>query len=211
LISVSGIKKSYGAIKVLEGLDLEVKDGQTTCILGKSGSGKTTLLKIIALIALPDSGSVTIDGRTFRFPSKEKIPRPAPGVSYSFQEPLLVPFLDAVENITRVIPPSDLPSGWTHDDVESLLSRLGLGERLHHSPKKLSVGEKKRVDIARALLKPSKVLLADEPFSNLDPDSRERVASELKNFAMKGGTVVYSAVAPEEGRYADFVLNFKLA
>jgi ABC-type multidrug transport system ATPase subunit len=201
------VEKNYGAIRVLEGFDVEVKDGQTCCIVGRSGSGKTTLLKTMALITLPDRGTVTVGRQTYSFPTNLSVVSPAPGVTYSFQEPLLVPYLTAIENITRVLSLSSPPS-LLQEGASDLLSRLGLGDRLNHLPKKLSVGEKKRVDIARALLRRSNVLIADEPFSNLDRKSSELVATELKSYASKGGSVVYSTVDPADKEYGDFVLEF---
>jgi putative ABC transport system ATP-binding protein len=87
------------------------------------------------------------------------------------------------------------------------LSRLGLSKRLDHLPSKLSVGEKKRVDIARAILKGSSILIADEPLSNLDPASSLMVMELLRAHANNGGSVIYSAVEPTDGKFADNIVN----
>jgi ABC-type lipoprotein export system ATPase subunit len=84
-----------------------------------------------------------------------------------------------------------------------MLSSLGLADRVHHRPSKLSVGEKKRVDIARALLRKRDILVADEPFSNLDPDTRAIVAHQFQRHAVAGGILVYSSVDPSEAKFAN--------
>ena len=183
-------------------ISFEVPNGSSCCLLGRSGCGKSTALKIAALIAQPDSGTISIDGvvvNSDHGPNTLQSGRP---IGYSFQEPLLLPFLSALEN--TILPDSTPDSERVAKD---LLSRLGLSERISHAPSKLSVGEKKRVDIARALLSKPKVLIADEPFSSLDPDSRAQVSSLFDEFLQGGGTLLYSAVDRSHSTWAKAVLD----
>lgn len=195
--------KSYGAIKVLEGVDFEIEDGHSLCIYGQSGCGKSTLLKMVALITFPDRGSMLIDGaETTKMTPAQLEETRRQKIAYSFQEPLLIPYISALENITDIV-------GAPKDKAAEVLSALGLSERLHHRPGKLSVGEKKRVDIARALLKGSKIIVADEPLSNLDPGTAERVMALLKEHTSKGGILVFSSVEPTESRFADETISMQ--
>jgi ABC-type lipoprotein export system ATPase subunit len=197
MIKLESVSKSYGSIKVLETFSFGVETSKSVCLVGRSGCGKSTLLKIVALIAKPDSGNVIIDGidvNGLKDPELQTLRRKK--ISYSFQEPLLMPYLTAVENLTEVI-------GVSRETAVEVLSKLGLSHRLRHKPSKLSVGEKKRVDIARALLRGSPILVADEPLSNLDPANGVEVMNLLKAYARKGGTVVYSTVEPSDAKFAD--------
>jgi len=201
MIKLEGVYKSYGAIRVLENFSYEFEEAKAICIVGKSGCGKSTLLKIIALIAAPDKGLVLLNGREINgfdeweldLVRKEKI-------AYSFQEPLLIPYMTTLENLTEIL-------GAEKEKAVEMLSKLGLSDRLSHMPSKLSVGEKKRVDVARAVLKGSVLLVVDEPLSNLDPSMGLKVMELLKAHARNGGTVVYSAVEPSDARFADCVIN----
>jgi len=123
-------------------------------------------------------------------------------VSYTFQEPLLIPYITVLENITEV-------TGTAKDKAVELLTQLGLGERLNHRPGKLSGGEKKRVDVARAILRGKPILVADEPLSNLDPETGDKMMEVLKSHAEQGGTFVYSCVEPSETKYAAQVINME--
>jgi ABC-type lipoprotein export system ATPase subunit len=123
-------------------------------------------------------------------------------VAYTFQEPLLIPYITTLENVTEV-------TGAPKEKAIQVLTELGLGERLSHRPPKLSGGEKKRVDVARALLRGAPVLVADEPLSNLDPETGERVMNMLKAHAEGGGILVYSSVEPSESKYASQVINME--
>jgi ABC-type lipoprotein export system ATPase subunit len=197
MIKLEGVSKSYGSIKVLEDFSFGVETSKSVCLVGRSGCGKSTLLKIVALIAKSDSGNVIIDGidvNGLKDPELQTLRREK--ISYSFQEPLLMPYLTAVENLTEVI-------GVRRETAVEMLSKLGLSHRLKHKPSKLSVGEKKRVDIARALLRGSPILVADEPLSNLDPANGVEVMNLLKAYARKGGTVIYSTVEPSDAKFAD--------
>ena len=203
MITLENVYKSYGAIKVLEGMSLQVEPGKSLCILGKSGCGKSTVLKLIALMTRPDKGGLFIDGRDVTKMAETEIEAMRRrSIAYTFQEPLLIPYITALENITLVL-------GTPKDDAVDLLTHLGLGERLNQRPPRLSGGEKKRVDIARAILKGSSILVADEPLSNLDPDSGSKVIELLTRHASEGGVLVYSSVEPVQAKFADEVVDMK--
>jgi len=203
MIKLQGVYKNYGAIRVLEGMDLQVEEGKPLCVLGRSGCGKSTLLKLMALITRPDKGSLIVDGKDMaKMTDAEMDSIRREKVAYTFQEPLLIPYITALENVTEVI-------GAPKDRAVEVLTQLGLGDRLHHRPPKLSGGEKKRVDVARAILRGSPILVADEPLSNLDPETGEKVMGLLKAHAESGGILVYSSVEPSESKYASQVVNME--
>lgn len=201
MLKLEGVYKSYGAIRVLENFSLDTEQAKSVCIVGRSGCGKSTLLKIIALIASPDKGQMWLNGtETSHLKEAELDVFRRDNVAYSFQEPLLIPYMSALENLTDIV-------GAEKENAVELLSQLGLSERLGHMPSKLSVGEKKRVDVARALLKGSSLLVADEPLSNLDPSTGVKVMELLNRHAKNGGTVVYSSVEPSDARFADYTIS----
>lgn len=201
MIRLDGVHKSYGSTKVIEGLDLQIEEGRSICILGRSGCGKSTLLKLIALIARPDSGEVLVNERSVNAMSDAEMSEVRrKSIAYSFQEPLLIPYISALENAT-------IMTGATKSRAMELLGLLGLSERLSYHPSQLSGGEKKRVDLARALLKGSPVLVADEPLSNLDPDIGSEAMELLLTHVEKGGSLVFSAVEPSQTKFAVQVVN----
>jgi putative ABC transport system ATP-binding protein len=196
MIKLEGVYKNYGAIRVLEGMNLQVEEGKPLCILGRSGCGKSTLLKLLALITRPDKGALLFDGEDVAGKTEAEMDETRrEKVSYTFQEPLLIPYITALENVTEV-------TGAPREKAVEVLTQLGLGDRLNHRPPKLSGGEKKRVDVARALLRNTPVLVADEPLSNLDPETGEKVMRLLKAHASDGGILIYSSVEPSETKYA---------
>ena len=197
MIQLMGISKFYGSIKVLENASLEIQKGTSLSVIGHSGCGKSTLLKIVALITRPDRGVLTIDGQQINgLPEGRLQEIMTAKVAYSFQEPLLIPYMTTLENITDVLQVNS-------KDAIEMLSLLGLSERLNHRPSKLSSGEKKRVDIARAILRRRSILVADEPLSNLDPSSGLKVMTLLKEYTLNGGTLIYSSVDPADAKFAD--------
>jgi ABC-type lipoprotein export system ATPase subunit len=203
MINLEGVYKNYGAIRVLEGIDLQVEEGKPLCLLGRSGCGKSTLLKLIALITRPDAGSLLFDGKDVASMTNSEMDETRRlKVSYTFQDPLLIPYITALENVSEV-------TGVPKDRAIQVLNELGLGHRLHHRPPKLSGGERKRVDVARAILRGTKVLIADEPLANLDPETGDKVMRMLMGHAERGGILVYSSVVPGEAKYASQVVNME--
>ena len=202
MISLRSVYKSYGSIKVLENFNFDIADGESVCIVGKSGCGKSTLLKVIALIANADKGDIVIDGRNANeLKQAEREELMMKKMAYSFQEPLLIPYMTALENLTEVV-------GATKERAVEVLSKLGLSNRLNHKPSRLSVGEKKKVDVARAVLRGSPLLIADEPLSNLDPTAGLTVMQLLSTHVKSNrGLLIYSSVEPSDSRFAERVVT----
>ncbi|MDA0675747.1 MAG: ABC transporter ATP-binding protein [Proteobacteria bacterium] len=180
--------KARQPLHVLKGVDLVVREGETVALVGPSGAGKSTLLHIAGLLEKPDSGDVVIagqnagrlgdDGRTL-------IRRDNIGFVYQFHH--LLPEFSALENV--VIPQSiaGLKRRAAETRARELLAMLGLSERVHHRPGKLSGGEQQRVAIARALANAPRLLLADEPTGNLDPHTAGEVFDLLLRIARRAG------------------------
>lgn len=176
MIRAKGIEKSFGSLKVLKGVALEVNDSEVVSIMGASGAGKSTLLQILGTLSTPDSGSLTIDGvDVFRLGSRVLSEFRNKRIGFVFQFHHLLPEFTALENV--MIPA--FIAGRSRKDAETaakeLLTELGLAERFTHKPSELSGGEQQRVAIARALINKPAVLFADEPSGNLDSKTKDEL------------------------------------
>ncbi len=167
ILKLTNINKSYGDNLVLKDFNLEVEDGQLVSLLGPSGCGKSTLLKTIAGIVQEDSGSIFIDGKdiTNLVPEKRD-------TVIVFQDHLLFPHMTVRDNIGFGLKMRNIPKSAINNTVEELLSMIKLDDKANSYPSELSGGQQQRVALARALAVKPKVLLLDEPFSNLDPALR---------------------------------------
>lgn len=202
-IRLEGVYKSYGAVKVVEGISLLAEEGKSLCLVGRSGCGKSTLLKLMALIMRIDSGNLIIGGKdTAKITDSQMDELRSEKVAYTFQEPLLIPYISTLENVI-------VATGASKEKAREVLAYLGLGNRLNYRPPKLSGGEKKRVDVARAVLRGTPIIIADEPLSNLDSETGEKVMGLLLTHREKGGVLVYSSVESREARYANQVVNMQ--
>lgn len=166
------IEKSYGDLKVLKGIDLEVVKGEVVAIVGASGAGKSTLLHILGTLDTPDSGIVSLDAiNVFNRSAKELAAFRNKTIGFVFQFHNLLPEFSALENI--IIP--GLIGGSDEKTVRSrateLLKILGINHRADHKPSELSGGEQQRAAVARALINSPKLVMADEPSGNLDSKS----------------------------------------
>ncbi len=185
-------------IEVLRGVDLTVGEGELVALLGPSGSGKSTLLQAVGLLEGGFSGSIKLDGEEVSATSVDRqteIRRQKLGFVYQFHH--LLPDFDALENV--ILPqliadasPEDATVRATH-----LLSKLGLAERLHHRPSKLSGGEQQRVAVARALANRPKLVLADEPTGNLDEHTADLVLGEFMALVRSEGSAAIVATHNE--------------
>lgn len=176
MIKTTGITKSYGDLKVLKGIDIEIKDREVVSIVGASGAGKTTLLQIIGTLDRPDSGTVTFDGTdTSRLKGKPLSSFRNTHIGFVFQFHQLLPEFTALENVCI---PAYI-AGKSKNDAEKrakeLLGFLSLTDRLEHKPSELSGGEQQRVAVARALINNPSVILADEPSGNLDSENKNEL------------------------------------
>ncbi|MFQ5950664.1 MAG: ABC transporter ATP-binding protein [Candidatus Geothermarchaeales archaeon] len=204
MIEAVDIYKAYGAIKVLEAFNLTVEEGSSLAIYGRSGSGKTTLLKILGSFVEPDRGTVYIDRRDVsKLEEKELAELRSRLVGFSFQESLLLPYLSAVENVLWPAYRKGASKSKLEERAVDLLSKSGLGERLDHEPGRLSVGENKRVDLVRALLREPTVVIADEPTSNLDSETASNVLKMLREYTDRGGTLVYSTTSSKAAEFSE--------
>jgi ABC-type lipoprotein export system ATPase subunit len=212
MISLEGISKIYrtrdGQVKALDGISFQVEEGEFVVIRGPSGSGKTTLLLIVGGMLRPTEGRVVVnEGDLYSMNERERARFRAKNIGFIFQMFHLVPYLNVIENVL-------LASGAKWDKAErararELLRRLGLLEREGHKPSQLSVGERQRTAIARALFNRPKIILADEPTGNLDPDNAEEVFGHLKEFHEEGGTVLVVTHGESADRYADRILHLR--
>lgn len=169
MLKAIGLKKRYGQLDVLRGIDLEIRSGEIVSIVGSSGAGKTTLLQLLGTLDKPDSGHVELDGiNPFQLSQKELARFRNTQIGFVFQFHQLLPEFSALENVMMPA----LISGATKSDAQnrafSLLEKLGLADRANHQPTALSGGEQQRVAVARALVNQPKVIFADEPSGNLD-------------------------------------------
>jgi iron(III) transport system ATP-binding protein len=169
-IQLKGIEKSFGTKKVLENINLDVKNGEMLALLGPSGCGKTTLLKVIAGLLKPDKGDIVFD-----YKSVVDIPTGAREVVMVFQDYVLFPHLNVAENIGFGLRMAGIPKKERSKKVSQLLELVQMKGFENRYPRQLSGGQKQRVAFARALAVEPKVLLLDEPFSNLDYRLREEM------------------------------------
>lgn len=176
MIKATGIKKSFGNLLVLKGINFEAKEGEVVSIVGASGAGKSSLLQILGTLSTPDEGSVIIDGvDIFSLKGDKLADFRNKKIGFVFQFHHLLPEFTALENV--MIPSMIGGESISESKIRAkeLLSFLNLGERLTHKPSELSGGEQQRVAIARALVNNPSVVFADEPSGNLDTKTKEEI------------------------------------
>jgi putative ABC transport system ATP-binding protein len=190
IIRVERVKKHYGDVEILKGVDLTVSAGKFTAIMGKSGSGKSTLLGIIAGLEKPDEGNVFIMGQKLDGMSdRDMATLRRRSIGIVFQGFSLIPSLTALDNV--LLPTffaTETSAERRHQRGIDLLKQVGLGERLYYHPATLSGGEQQRVAIARALMNSPSILLADEPTGNLDQETGASVLELLLDLGRTHGT-----------------------
>ncbi len=199
-MTIHGVSKSYGNLRVLKDVTLTVRPGSVTVILGQSGSGKSTLLRTINHLERVDDGFIAIDGELigyrqdadtlYELGEKDILQRRV-DVGMVFQNFNLFPHLTVLENIVEApITVRKLPRAEAEALALELLARVGLSDKAHSYPRQLSGGQQQRVAIARALALKPKVLLFDEPTSALDPELVGEVLDVIKELARTGTTLI---------------------
>ena len=176
MIDLVGIKKSFGTLEVLKGIDLHINKGEVVSIVGPSGAGKTTLLQIIGTLDRADAGSVRLNGvDVCRLKEKELSVFRNRQIGFVFQFHQLLPEFTSLENVMMPALIAGVSSVDAMKKAKDTLDFLGLSERASHKPSELSGGEKQRVAVARALINHPSVILADEPSGSLDTQNKEEL------------------------------------
>jgi lipoprotein-releasing system ATP-binding protein len=212
MLKASGVEKSYGQLKVLKGIDLEVQRGEVVAIVGASGAGKSTLLHILGTLDQPDAGKVFIHQEDVFAKSQHNLALfRNKKIGFVFQFHNLLPEFSALEN---VMIPGLISNNVSDKEVKArarhLLDMLGLAERLEHKPSELSGGEQQRTAVARALINSPDLILADEPSGNLDSKN----AVDLHNLFFQlrkdfGHTFIIVTHNEELARMADREIELK--
>lgn len=192
ILSLSGIEKSFkqgfGRLDILKGVDLKVRQGEITALLGRSGSGKSTLLNIAGLLDNPDKGEVTLSGEKVTTAKDcERTLLRRDYIGFVYQSHNLLPEFTAAENVMIPMMIAEKSKKEAKERALYLLDMLGLADRATHRPAALSGGEQQRVAIARALANSPKLLLADEPTGNLDDENANVVFEMLLSVIKQTG------------------------
>lgn len=189
MISLRGIRKSYGNLTVLDGIDLDISPAEIVSIVGPSGAGKTTLLQILGTLDRPDSGTVSYDGQmVLDLPDNRLARFRNRNIGFVFQFHQLLPEFTTLENAALPALIGGESRAEAFARAEGLLHDLGLGERLGHRPAQLSGGERQRAAVARALVNKPSVILADEPSGSLDSRNRRELHDLFIDLRAKTGT-----------------------
>jgi heme exporter protein A len=184
LLEARGLRRSFGGLRVLRGVDLTVRAGQAVVVAGANGAGKTTLLRLLAGLARPESGEVRVLGRPLRGDGEEA----RRAIGFVSHQSLLYDDLSLAQNLTFAARLYALPK--PAEAARAALESAGLASRAEDSPRRLSRGLSQRASIARALLHQPRVLLLDEPFTALDAAAAERLRAELAGRMAAGLGVV---------------------
>ncbi len=195
MIKIENISKKYhskgNSVVALNEVSLSIEKGEFISIVGPSGSGKTTLLLCMGGLIHPSVGKVNIDGASiYDLDIKERAAFRLRNLGFVFQTFNLIPYLTALENVQIPLSLAGNNNGNQTERATELLEKLGLGDRLNHKPRELSIGQQQRVAIARALANNPKIIMADEPTGNLDPNTTNETVAYLNLLNQTGITVV---------------------
>jgi polar amino acid transport system ATP-binding protein len=201
MVQARGIRKAFGELTVLDGLDLDIERGEVVCVLGPSGSGKSTLLRCVNQLERPDAGVVAVDGEVIGYRHgggdrlqqlhRRELARQRSRIGMVFQRFNLFPHRTVLENVVEgACTVNREPRAQAEEHARELLGRVGLADRADAYPNHLSGGQQQRVAIARALAMRPAVMLFDEPTSALDPELVGEVLEVMKDLARAGMTMI---------------------
>jgi len=209
-IELRGIKKRFGELEVIKGIDLAARRGEVIALIGASGSGKSTLLRCINLLEAPDEGEIIFDGEaldlkrgrdgTLHAANREQITRLRAGIGFVFQNFNLWPHMTVLDNVIEApVHVLGIPRKQALAEAETLLEKVGLAEKQRTYPAFLSGGQQQRAAIARTLAMHPAVILLDEPTSALDPELVGEVLGVIRQLAEEGRTML---IVTHEMRFA---------
>lgn len=211
-----GIRKVYdtGAVKVeaLKGIDLSISRGEFTAVMGSSGSGKSTLMNILGCLDQPTDGEYLLDGEPVRDLRKEDLATVRNRkIGFVFQNFHLLPRTSALENVELPLLYRSENYSWKQmaEMATEALERVGLGDRVNHTPNELSGGQQQRVAIARALVTRPEILLADEPTGNLDSKTSLELIDFLQQLNSEGITIMMVTHEPDIAQFTSRIVTMK--
>ncbi len=214
MLRMESVSKQYrhrgGVVAALEGASLTIGNGDFVSVVGPSGSGKSTLLLMLGGMLSPTSGRVLLNGESlYDLESDRRARLRKRWIGFVFQTFNLVPYLTALENVEVPLYLSEVEPRAQRERATALLERVGLGERLHHRPCELSVGQQQRVALARMLANEPALVLADEPTGNLDPETSQQVIGFLDEINREGKTIVMVTHDPRAAERTKRTLRLK--
>ena len=188
---VKRFESQHGVVDAVNDVSLRIESSEFVALYGPSGCGKSTLLMMAGGLLSPDDGRLAIDGvNPYDLTPNQRASFRGDHIGFVFQQFYLIPYLDVLDNVLVC----ELAGEGENEDLRAratdLLEMFNLSNRLHHVPSALSVGEQQRVALARAILRKPKLLLADEPTGNLDPENAKIILDSLSSFARDGGAVL---------------------
>jgi len=212
MLKMENVTKTYPhrgqLVTALNRANAEIRDGDFVSVVGPSGSGKSTLLLMLGGMLSPSGGRVLWDDQSiYDLDANARAQLRKQKVGFVFQTFNLVPYLSALENVQVPLFLSNADEEEQKDRAAALLERVGLGDRLHHKPSELSVGQQQRVALARMLANDPAVILADEPTGNLDPETSRQVIDFLEEVNGEGRTIVMVTHDPRAAERAKRILR----
>lgn len=209
MVRLENVVRTYrtrrGNVRALNDINLQIQKGEFIVVCGPSGSGKTTLLMTIGGMLRPTSGIVTIEQNDlYALSIRKRAKFRAENIGFVFQMFYLVPYLNVTENV--ILAGGAVGNKKRYSQADELIDRFGLSGRNFHKPSELSAGEQQRTAVARALFNNPRIVLADEPTGNLDPDNAAMVLKFISDFHRDGGTVILATHGPAAQQFADRII-----
>lgn len=214
IIELSDIIKTYTLggepLNALNGVSVKVEEGEYVAIMGASGSGKSTLMNIIGCLDKPTSGQYFLAGKAVQDCSEDELAVVRNDtIGFVFQQFNLLPRMSALKNVMLPLTYAGMPKEARQERAETVLTLVGLKDRMHHRPNQLSGGQQQRVSIARALSNHPKILLADEPTGNLDSTMAQEILALIDNLVLQGMTVVLVTHDAETANHAHRIIRVR--
>lgn len=214
IIEIKDVIKTYTLggepLNALNGVTLNIEEGEYVAIMGQSGSGKSTLMNIIGCLDKPSSGEYILNGKPVQDCSEDELAVVRnTTIGFVFQQFNLLPRMTALNNVMLPLTYAGMGKEQRQERAEHVLTLVGLKDRLHHRPNQLSGGQQQRVSIARALSNEPKILLADEPTGNLDSNMAKEIMILIDKLVLEGMTVILVTHDAETANHAKRIIRIK--
>ncbi len=203
-------KMGQEVVKALRGIDLNIKKGEYVALMGPSGSGKSTLMNLLGALDTPTSGKYKLNGKEVeKLSDKELAEIRNKEIGFVFQTFNLLPRTTALENVALPLVYAGFSKSRRTERAKTVLTQVGLKDRMTHKPNELSGGQRQRVAVARALVNQPSIILADEPTGNLDSTTSEEIMELLDNLHQKGNTIILVTHEEDIAQHADRIIRLK--